>query len=347
MPHPFRIRVSKSSNGIRAVIEPAICRRVPEDIYRGGVAMTALDASDPHCATVDTVDGREAFDVVVCADGYRSAGRQVVAPGCELTYRGLILWRGVLAETRVDTDHLAGWTVRVMFPGGSGLAYLIPGAGGETAPGARLVTWGFYLQVPADDLAALLVDTDGVGRQGSVPLGKVRPAVTEQLRRRLVEGVPPAYLDLIDRTVESSIQAIYSTVVSTYHRGRVCLIGDAGSLLPPFTGSGVFKGMTNAIFLGEALEATTPLDEALPAWSAAQCAAAERFVPIAIQTEREKVFGVPDLSDMDSADSQRLDADSVPRPPARAPSPVAESTRPRPSPSTRSRQEAANWSRRP
>jgi len=37
--------------------------------------------------------------------------------------------------------------------------------------------------------------------------------------------------------------------------GRICLMGDAGVVAPPFTGSGVFKGANNAVDLAEAFRA--------------------------------------------------------------------------------------------
>jgi 2-polyprenyl-6-methoxyphenol hydroxylase-like FAD-dependent oxidoreductase len=113
-------------------------RRVPEGAYRPGVAVSAVDAAHGGGAVIRTSDGRsEAFDVVVCADGYRSAGREVVAPGCELAYRGMVLWRGLAEETDADRKILSGTMTRVVYSGGHGTAYLIPETDGSASPERR------------------------------------------------------------------------------------------------------------------------------------------------------------------------------------------------------------------
>jgi 2-polyprenyl-6-methoxyphenol hydroxylase-like FAD-dependent oxidoreductase len=178
------------------------------------------------------------------------------------------------------------------------VVYLIPGTDGATEPGRRLLTWVFFLQVATKDLDRLLLDVDGRQQSGSVAFGKVRPEVSEEFRRQVGSLLPPAILDIIDASADYSIQAIYSTILATYHRNRVCLVGDSGSVLPPFTGSGVLKAVGNASSLVHTLEAATSLPEALGSWSDAQCQLAEPAVKLAEHNERTLVFDSPDLSTM-------------------------------------------------
>jgi 2-polyprenyl-6-methoxyphenol hydroxylase-like FAD-dependent oxidoreductase len=247
--------------------------------------------------------GAETFDLVVCADGYHSAGRQIVSPDSELKYRGLLGWRGIVAETDADVAQLEGAMVRVLYPAGHGIAYLIPGPDGAVSPGDRLAMWGFYLQVPPEHLDEMLVDADGRQWTASVPLGKVHPAVTATLRDQIGDLLPPAFADLIDQTGQSSLQAIYSTPVPAYHHNRLCLLGDAGAVLPPFTASGVLKAMTNATELADALAADEPLDQALSGWSDSQQRLAGPVWQRAEYIERHLVFDVPDLFSMSTTDA--------------------------------------------
>jgi 2,6-dihydroxypyridine 3-monooxygenase len=215
----------------------------------------------------------------------------------------MVLWRGLIEEgpeeTRMLSEH--GLT-RIVYPGGHSVVYLIPGPEGETAIGARLANWGYYLQVPAPELDLLLVDDRGQTQTGSIPFGRVPATVTQRFRERVADAIPPYFLDLIDRTDNTAVQAIYSVQVPAYVRGRVCLIGDAGSVLPPFTGSGVMKAMANATSLGDALTAGSSPDEGLWGWSAEQVTTASQLLPMAESLERELVFNVPDLSYMSGAD---------------------------------------------
>jgi hypothetical protein len=62
----------------------------------------------------------------------------------ELTYRGMVLWRGLVEEGPEETRTLSEYgTTRIVYPGGHGVVYLIPGPEGETARGARLANWGY------------------------------------------------------------------------------------------------------------------------------------------------------------------------------------------------------------
>jgi 2-polyprenyl-6-methoxyphenol hydroxylase-like FAD-dependent oxidoreductase len=274
-------------------------RQVPDVVYRGAVAVEGLDTVESG-ALVRTKDGTsETFDLVVAADGYHSLGRSLVAPDAQLTYRGMLLWRGLVAEGPEETQRLSEYgTTRIVYPGGHGVVYLIPGPAGETAKGARLANWGYYLQVPASEVDRLLVDDRGQAQTGSIPFGRMPAALTQRFRERLADAIPPYFLDLIDRTENTAVQAIYSVRVPAYVRGRVCLVGDAGSVLPPFTGSGVMKATANATSLVDALSAGSSPEEGLSAWSAQQVTTASRLFPVAEDRERELVFKVPDFSTM-------------------------------------------------
>jgi 2-polyprenyl-6-methoxyphenol hydroxylase-like FAD-dependent oxidoreductase len=274
-------------------------RRVPDAVYRGAVGVAGVDLVESG-AVVRTGDGTfETFDLVVAADGYQSLGRSLVAPDAQLTYRGMVLWRGLVEEgpeeTRMLSEH---GNTRIIYPRGHANLYLIPGPKGETAPGSRLANWGYYLQVPASELDLLLVDDRGQNQTGSIAFGRVPATVTERFRERVANAIPPYFLDLIDRTDNTAVQAIYSAEVPAYARGRVCLVGDAGSVLPPFTGSGVMKAMTNATSLADALDESSSPDQGLSAWSAEQVTTASELLPLAESLERELVFEVPDLSSM-------------------------------------------------
>jgi 2-polyprenyl-6-methoxyphenol hydroxylase-like FAD-dependent oxidoreductase len=178
------------------------------------------------------------------------------------------------------------------------VVYLIPGADGATEPGRRLLTWVFFVQVAAEAVEGLLLDADGRQQSGSVAFGKVRPAVSDEFRQKVATALPPAVLEIIDASPDYSIQAIYSTILPTYHRNRVCVVGDAGSVLPPFTGSGVVKAVGNASSLSDTLGTATSLRAALRSWSNAQCELAEPAVKLAEHNERTLVFDSPDLSAM-------------------------------------------------
>ena len=85
---------------------------------------------------------------------------------------------------------------------------------------------------------------------------------------------------------------------SSYARDRLCLVGDAGTVFPPFTGSGVLRAVANATSLTDALAGAPAVDDALRRWSQAQLQVAAQVIPIAEGIERSSVFDMPDLTTM-------------------------------------------------
>jgi 2-polyprenyl-6-methoxyphenol hydroxylase-like FAD-dependent oxidoreductase len=274
-------------------------RRVPDGPYRSGVAVERIKATQ-HGTTLQLAPGGSLdFDLVVCADGYRSLGRWLIDPGAAPAYRGMVLWRGLIPERDIRAGALGGCDLlRPVYQGGHGVAYYVPGPGQSTEPGERLLMWGYYLQVPESALASVLVDDQERQQSGSVPFGKVHPEVRAALESRLAGLLPSPLFELVQQSGNSSIQAIYSFVPRSYARNRLCLVGDSGTLTPPFAGSGVLRAVASAASLADALADAPTVDDALRRWSEAQLQAAAQVIPNAEGIERSYVFGLPDFTAM-------------------------------------------------
>ena len=274
-------------------------RRVPDDRYRSGAAVERIEAT-PHGTTLHLLPGGSLdFNLVVCADGYRSLGRGLIDPGAAPAYRGMVLWRGLLPERDIRVDALDGCDLlRPVYQGGHGIAYYVPGPGQGTEQGKRLLMWGYYLQVPESALASVLVDDQERQQSGSVPFGKVHPEVRAALESRLAGLLPLSLFELVQQSGNSSVQAIYSYMAPSYAHDRLCLVGDAGAVFPPFAGSGVLRAVGNAISLTDALADASTVDDALRQWSEAQLQAAAQVIPNTEGIERGYVFGMPDLTTM-------------------------------------------------
>jgi 2-polyprenyl-6-methoxyphenol hydroxylase-like FAD-dependent oxidoreductase len=196
-------------------------------------------------------------------------------------------------------DPLGGCDLlQVGYQGGGGVLYYIPGTGQSTEPGKRLLTWGYYLQVPEDALPSVLVDDQERQQSSSVPFGKVHPQVRAGFESRLADLLPASLFEVAQQSSSPSIAAIYSVAPRSYARDRLCLAGDAGAVFPPFTGSGVLKAVANATSLVNALAGAPAVDDALRRWSEAQLQVAAQVMPTAERIERSLVFDMPDLSTM-------------------------------------------------
>jgi 2-polyprenyl-6-methoxyphenol hydroxylase-like FAD-dependent oxidoreductase len=176
--------------------------------------------------------------------------------------------------------------------------YYIPGSEQSAERGKRLLQWAYYLQVPEGALASVLVDDQERQQSSCVPFGKVHPQVKAGFEARLADLLPPVLFELMQQSGNSSIQAIYSVAPRSYARDRLCLVGDAGAVFPPFTGSGVLKAVANATSLADALAGAPAVEDALRRWSEAQLQVAAQVLPMAEHIERIQVFDMPDLTAM-------------------------------------------------
>jgi 2-polyprenyl-6-methoxyphenol hydroxylase-like FAD-dependent oxidoreductase len=118
---------------------------------------------------------------------------------------------------------------------------------------------------------------------------------------RLADLLPSVLFELVQQSSNSAIQAIYSVAPRSYARDRVCLVGDAGAVFPPFTSSGVLKAVANATSLADALAGAPAVDDALRRRSEAQLQVAAQVMPFAEYGERSQVFEMPDLAAMPTA----------------------------------------------
>jgi 2-polyprenyl-6-methoxyphenol hydroxylase-like FAD-dependent oxidoreductase len=190
---------------------------------------------------------------------------------------------------------------RVGYGEGYGAFYFVPGHAGSVAKGERWVNWACYKPLPAEDLAHFLTDRTGRRRSHSLPPGTVCPEEEARIKRLARDAFPPYFGEIVNATRNTFVQPIFTAEVPAYHEGRICLIGDAGACASPLTGSGVLKGMNNAMDLADALAGHDDVDDALETWSTGQTRTGERMVALARQLEEALIWSIPDFSRMDEA----------------------------------------------
>lgn len=273
--------------------------RVPAGVYRTGCRVTALEDEGDGIRVV-LADGATArFDLVVCADGYASLGRRTLFPEITTDYAGYVLWRGSLPEHRLRRSApLESGIHAVGYESGHGVFYFVPGPEGGTGLGQRLVNWGMYL--PVADLQAFMVDRVGRVHEGSLPPGAMALNTEADLKAGARDKLPEFYADIVAASEDTYAYAICDCEVPAYRVGRLCLAGDAGAFARPHTGTGALKGVTDAIALRDALEATSDLEAALTQWSDSQAQANNRLVRFGRQLGTALVREIPDWSRMDA-----------------------------------------------
>ncbi len=254
---------------------------LPPERYHLGAEVVSFDqAGASGAVAVRLADGWKAeADLLVCADGWRSAARGHYMPNAVPSYAGYIAWRGTLDESAASPDLVAFFDDNFTFSdarsGGHALCYLIPGDDARTEPGRRRLNWVWYVHVAeGSGLERILTDRTGERRVGAVSPGLVAENVADEMRAAAARELHPRFAELISATTEPFVQVILDLAVPRMRFGRVCLVGDAAFIVRPHTAGATAKAADDARALALAAQGWRgKLDDELTRWEAEQLSA--------------------------------------------------------------------------
>jgi 2-polyprenyl-6-methoxyphenol hydroxylase-like FAD-dependent oxidoreductase len=254
----------------------------PTEVYFESDALVAFHSGPAKvCARLAKTGSVEA-DLLLAADGSRSLVRSVLFPDIKPRYAGYVAWRGVVAESEAGPGLLKIFVDHFTFqqlPRSHILCYLIPGAEGQTEPGARRLNWVWYWNVPEPALSEVMTGRDGTVRDFSVPPGQVRPELIERQNAIAEALFCPQFLALWRATREPFVQPILDLAVPRMRQGRVAMVGDAAFIPRPHTAASTSKAVANARALGTALGRHRPdVNAALREWEPMQLELGHRLL---------------------------------------------------------------------
>ena len=233
-----------------------------EDVIAGQVDGATASV---HFASGKTRDG----DLVVWADGIGSVGRRELVAQAQPRYAGYVAWRGTVSPgdlSDATRAALEGAITYCVLPHSHAITYPIPIAGG------LMVNWLWYRNVePGDAMDTLLTDSAGQRRQVSVPAGAVAERQIGDLRAAASQHLPAPLVNVVHRTAQPFLQAVFDVEVPRMAFERQCLIGDAAFAARPHAAAGSAKAAEDGYRLGRTMhDAGGDVPSALARWEPPQ-----------------------------------------------------------------------------
>lgn len=249
--------------------------RIPNESYHLDCGFLHADQSDSG-VQVQLSNGQTVFaDLLVGADGFRSAVREQFAPEVQPIYSGYVVWRGTPVESR-----LAPETQKSIFPyfafyfpkQQQVMGYPIAGLDNDLRPGYRRYNWIWYRVVDDAKLKEMCTDETGLHHEFTIAPPLIRKAVIAEMRNDARRILPPPFLDCLDNIDFPFFTPIYDFTSTRMSFGRVALIGDAASVSRPHSGFGVSKAACDAFAMERALDRIDDVEAALKSFESERLA---------------------------------------------------------------------------
>ena len=237
--------------------------------YHLGRQITGYEQGSDSVTAIFSDGSRETADLLVGADGFRSAIRGQMAPEVVPRYSGYVVWRALAQEADLPEPIR-----REVFPtfgfyapaGTQIIGYPIAGTGNDLRSGRRRYNFVWYAEVSEAELDDMLTDARGRRHEISIPPPLVREDILARMRKEAEKLLPAPFVEILDRSERPFFTPIYDHHSTVMARGRVALAGDAACVARPHVGMGVTKAALDGQALARHLESLPP-DQALAAYS--------------------------------------------------------------------------------
>jgi 2-polyprenyl-6-methoxyphenol hydroxylase-like FAD-dependent oxidoreductase len=229
---------------------------IPDQNYHLGQHITGYRQSGASVTAVSD-KGDVTGDILIGADGFRSAIRAQMLPEIMPNYAGYVVWRAVAQEADLPADvheKIFGAFGLYLPTGSQFVGYPIAGTGNDLRPGHRQYNFVWYVPQSEAALDDMLTDATGKRHAISIPPPLVRQDVCAAMMAQAEGTLPSPFVDMLRKGEAPFFTPIYDHHSPVMAKGRVALAGDAACVARPHVGMGVTKAALDALELSRALD---------------------------------------------------------------------------------------------
>jgi len=252
---------------------------LPRELYHASKSLARVEQDEKRVTAIFSDGTRETGDLLIGADGSRSAVRTQLAPQAKPEYAGYIAWRALWPEaeaTEAQRELLYSRNAFCIPDSELWVSYPVPARDGDVTPGKRDYNIVWYRPADQAMLADMNTDAQGV-RHEQIPPPLIRPDVSEAVKRAARETIAPALAEIFSAS-RPYFQPIYDLAAPQLVFGRAIIMGDAAFVARPHVGAGVTKAALDAACLADALREHDRIEAALAYYGRTRKAAGDWII---------------------------------------------------------------------
>jgi 2-polyprenyl-6-methoxyphenol hydroxylase-like FAD-dependent oxidoreductase len=230
--------------------------RFPAERYHFGKSFLKFERDNSETVARFEDGSAARADLLIGADGLRSAVRAQLFPGLEPAYAGYVAWRSIVEDSAISPgarEWLQNNYWFVLPPGEMALCYQVPAKDPARARGRLDWNWVWYRPVTEEALRDLNTDASGRHHAGGIPPPLLRPDVIAKMKSDAKALLAPHMAEVFERS-QPFFQAIFDVESPRMAVGRACLLGDAAFVARPHVGMGVTKAALDALCLARSIK---------------------------------------------------------------------------------------------
>ena len=129
------------------------------------------------------------------------------------------------------------------------------------------MNWVWYYNYPEDspEYKDLMTDVNGRSHHFSMPVGKIKPHLQEEIKKTATKDLPAAFAELVSNTEQPFVQCITDVISlkTSFFNHKLLLMGDAIAGFRPHTAASTSQAAYDALLLEQMMRREITEDEML------------------------------------------------------------------------------------